>query len=364
VKHGIQGVVYWPNRHLSLTSWLAALANPGLLKDAVGLLRCSAPDVVVSTHLVLTTALLIARWWVGADTRVVGVIPDYGAPDPGFFPRLSMLRADATWVNGEDTFDAIARPKRSAPGEVQWVGTLVTQDFTEVRGAIERAGGRTVAQKAQWREWLAEDWPKVGGLDVEKPTVAFYGGSGFAGAARPVMESLLAREDLGERFNVVVLCGRDDELRASLEAAHGEKRGFAAVGFLPHSKLAALYGLTDVPVMGSIAHSSLQELLETATGPLLVFRVIPGTEPPYLDYLARHRLGTFEPDDQRMTSLVLEAVGLERGTRWAELAEGFTARAWAQRDASRERAERLVDQLGLVAHRPALSAGSTVDGTA
>lgn len=364
VAHGLQGVVYWPNRFLSLSAWLAVLTNPGLVKETVALLRKDAPDVVVSTHLVLTAAFQVARWWVGAATRVVGIIPDYGPPDPGFFPRTALLRPDAMWVNGEDTFAAIARDGRAAPGEVQLLGTLVTEHFTRGRAELEAHGGRALALKEGWRDALAAEWPKVARLDVAKPTVAFYGGSGFAGAARPVMDALLARDDVGARFNVVVLCGRDDALRASLDALHGERSGFAALGFLDHAKLAALYGLTDVPVMGSIAHSSLQELLETGTGPLLVYRVIPGTEPPYLDYLARERLGVFEPDTARMTALVLEAVGVEAGTRWATLADGFTARAFAVRDASRARAPRVLEFLGLVAHRPLLPSGPPVEKAA
>lgn len=364
VSHGLQGLVYWPNRVLSLSAWLAVFTNPKLVRETVALLRSDAPDVVVSTHLVLTAAFQVARWWVGAATRVVGIIPDYGAPDPGFFPRTALLRPDAMWVNGEDTFAAIEAGGHALPGEVQLLGTLVTEHFSRVRADLEAQGGRTEALKAKWRDALAGDWPAVGRFDAAKPTVAFYGGSGFAAAARPVVEALMARSDAGQRYNVVVLCGRDDALRASLDAAYGERRGFAALGFLDHSKLAALYGLTDVPVMGSIAHSSLQELLETGTGPLLVYRVIPGTEPPYLDYLARERLGVYEPDTARMTSLVLEAVGVEAGTRWAPLADGFTSRAFALRDASRERAPRVLEYLGLVAHRPQLSAGTPVEKAA
>ncbi|MEW5740567.1 MAG: hypothetical protein AB1938_16685 [Myxococcota bacterium] len=362
VRHGLQGLAYFPTRVFSIAAWVVVFTNPKLIREAVALLRRAPPDVVVSTHLVLTTAFLIARWWVGVPTRVVGVIPDYGRPDPGFFPRFAALRPDATWVNGEDTYRWATTKGRALPDEVQWLGTLVTEDFTKVRAQIREAGGRTEGLKGQWRAMLAPAWPAVSRLDVSKPTVVFYGGSGFAGAARPVMEALLARPE-SARFNVVVLCGRDEALRASLDASYGPRPGFAAIGFLSHPQLAALYGLTDVPVMGSLAHSSLQELLETATGPLLVFRVIPGTEPPYLDYVARERLGVFEPDAERMTALVLEAVGVVQGERWAELARDFQARAWAIRDASSERAGRVLEQVARVV-RPALSAGVSIDHTA
>lgn len=363
VRHGLQGLMYFPTRFLSFAAWLAVFANPKLIRDAVALLRRAPPDLVVSTHLVLTSAFLVARWWVGVPTRVVGVIPDYGPPDPAFFPRFSVFRPDATWVNGEDTYRWIAEWGRASPGEVQLLGTVVTEDFSRVREELALAGGRTVALKTAWRARLQEDWPGMARVDVTKPTVAFYGGSGFSGSARPVVDRLLSSED-SSRFNVVVLCGRDDRLRASLNAAYGDRPGFAALGFLAHPLLAALYGLTDVPVMGSLAHSTLQELLETATGPLLVFRVIPGTEPPYLDYLARERLGAFEPEVERMTALVRAGVGLSPARQWTELADGYALRAWAVRDASLERAGRILELLARAARHPALSPGASIDHAA
>ena len=49
-------------------------------------------------------------------------------------------------------------------------------------------------------------------------------------------------------------------------------------GFVAPEVLAALMGLADVPVLGSLAPATLQELLEVGLGPLLLFHFIPGSE--------------------------------------------------------------------------------------
>lgn len=152
---------------------------------------------------------------------------------------------------------------------------------------------------------------------------------------------------------MVVLAGRDASFETELLTLHGGKAGFVVSGFLPHRLLARLYALTDVPVMGSIAHSTLQEMLELRCGPLLVHRVIPGTEPPYLSFLERERLGLFEPNPDAMTQLVVEALGLAPASlTWRSLKKGYSERAKRLRDEQKRLAPRLVSELERVAGRP------------
>jgi processive 1,2-diacylglycerol beta-glucosyltransferase len=353
VRFGIQGLVFWFSS-FSLSTWLLGLPfNPALLFEVLRTLRRSKPDVVVSTHLVLTAAIKLAVWLEGLPTRLVAVIPDYGTPKRGFFPRFRFLRADYTFVNGDDTYGALTADHTSLEGEVQQVGTVVNQAFVTV-GQQRIARGLQTELRQAWLGELLKAHPEVRRLDATKPTVTFLGGSGFSGRTLPVIRRLLERSDAGRAFNVVVLCGRDDELLRSLQVKFSDRPGLLALGFVSHEALARVYGLTDVPVLGSLAHSTLHEMLETSTGPLLVFNVIPGTEPPYLDYLRRHALGLYEPRAEPMVELVEEGLGLRPGTQWAAIAKGFAGRARRVRDASVQRSVRILDQLLMtVGRKPA-----------
>lgn len=350
VRLGIQGFIYKLSS-FSTSAWVGLLFNLPLAIEAVRVLRREKPDIVVGTHLVLTAAMKLAVHLEGLNTRVISVIPDYGAPNRGFFPRFRALRASYTFVNGDDTYDALLADDAAHDDEVHQVGTVVTQAFREVAQQRHAAGGELGPLRNRWLRELAATQPAAARLDGSKPTVAFFGGSGFSGKTMPVIERLAARSDAGEAFNLVVLCGRDAELKRTLEPRFGDKKGHAVLGFLCHEELARLYALTDAPVMGSLAHSTLQEMLETATGPLLVFSVIPGTEPPYLDFLRKHAVGIYEPNADAMTMLVEEALGLREGERWENVARGFTERARRLRDASTQRSTRLVDQLLLTVGR-------------
>lgn len=367
VRWGLQGFVFWMTT-FSLASWAGVIWNPRLMLEVIALLRAQRPDVVVSTHVQLTGTFLVARWLLRSQVKIVNVIPDYGLPTPGFFPRFRAARADATFVNGPDTFEELQ--PLSEPHEVFRIGTLVSEPFDEVSNSL--AGrSRSVAAKEQWRFDLAESAPDFLRLDVSKPIVTFFGGSGFAAGCRPVIDRLMAHEGLGTKFSVVVLAGRDATLETELLTLHGGKPGFFVLGFVPHAMLARLYALTDVPVMGSIAHSTLQEMLEMRCGPLLVHRVIPGTEPPYLAYIERERLGLYEPNVDAMTQHVLEAVGLlPASLMYRSLKQGFARRAERLRAEHKELAPRVLQQLEAAAGRvalpltaPAVAVGTNVSRT-
>ncbi len=355
VRWGLQGLVFWLT-NFSFSAWGATLLNPRLMLELLALLKAQRPDVVVSTHIQLTACFQLARLLSRSRTRIVNVIPDYGAPTPTFFPRQRWLRADATLVNGSDTFEALSR--RAAPDELYRVGTLVSEVFDEVASGLRV---RTPATREQARVELADAAPDLARLDASKPVVAFFGGSGFTAGCRPVIERLVRHPDLGVKFSMVVLAGRDASLETELLTLYGGRRGFFVLGFLPHPQLAQLYALTDVPVLGSIAHSTLQELLAMRCGPLLVHRVIPGTEPPYRDFIERERLGLYEPDPERMTALVLESLGVTSASLvLRSLRHEFSRRAERLRDEHKALAPRLLEQLERLAGRPprGLAAGA------
>jgi len=349
VRWHLQRFVFWLTNFM-LSAWLATLLNPRLMLELIALLRAQKPDLVVSTHIQLTACFQLARWLLRSQVRIVNLIPDYGEPTPAFFPPWRWLRADATLVNGKDTFELVA-PK-GGPGEVVRVGTLVTEDFDELAAALPQEK-RSPAHRAHWCHELADAVPAFARLDVSKPVVAFFGGSGFASGCRPVIDRLVRHPELGKSFSMVVLAGRDASFETELLTLYGSKPGFVVSGFLPHRLLARLYALTDVPVMGSIAHSTLQEMLEMRCGPLLVHRVIPGTEPPYVPFVERERLGLFEPNPDSMTRLVLEGIGVEQASlTWRSLKKGYTQRAKALRDEHRALAPRVVAELERIAGRP------------
>jgi len=101
-------------------------------------------------------------------------------------------------------------------------------------------------------------------------------------------------------------------------------------------------GLAEVPVLGSLAPATLQELLEVGLGPLLLFHFIPGSERAHVGYIDGQRLGLYAPDPAEMLHRIREVLGLEAPSdQLARARDGFRERARLLRSRSVERALQL-----------------------
>lgn len=72
--------------------------NPLLYKEARDVLLREQPDVVISTHLVMTMMFARVKHDLGLPTQVVMAIPDYGIATKAFFPEQEDLKPDYALV--------------------------------------------------------------------------------------------------------------------------------------------------------------------------------------------------------------------------------------------------------------------------
>ncbi|HLT29914.1 MAG TPA: hypothetical protein VK013_07720 [Myxococcaceae bacterium] len=311
----------------------------GLVVEAEELLRTHQPDVVVSTHLILTAALVYARNRLGSPAKVLTAIPDYGEPTSGFFPGRPSIRPDGAIAMEEVAHRAVVGFGHAPAERILLGGFLPRQPF-ELQGA--RLGDRRrlpPEERAALARSLVTEFPQLEAYDASRPTLIFLGGSAWTEKTLPVLERVLADRALADATNLLVVAGNNPEFHADLVR---RTRGHATAmpfGFLAPEVLATLLALSDVPVLGSLAPATLHELLELRVGPLLLFHYIPGTEGPHVDYLHAQRLGLYEPDPDRMIHHVREALGhAPPSGPLRALMDGFGPAAAALREAHRERA--------------------------
>src|SRR5262249_6594664 len=180
----------------------------------------------------------------------------------------------------------------------------------------------------------------------------FLGGSAWTAKTEPVLQAVLADRELRRTANVVVVAGRDQAFEARVRRQGGE--WVHVFGFVKPRVLAALMGLADAPVLGSLAPATLHELLEVGLGPLLLFHFIPGSERPHVGYLESQRLGIYEPGTEAMLARIREVLGLAPASEaLAHARDGFRERARLLRSRSVERALQLPRFLESMAEAPA-----------
>jgi UDP-N-acetylglucosamine:LPS N-acetylglucosamine transferase len=350
----LQGTVYeltsepWA---MEVGSWL----TPRLQREARALIEKHPFDVVVATHPMLTQALGRARAALGVEVPLITAVPDYGAPTTAYFPPASRLQPDFLVVMGEDTlahYRGIGLPEE----RLHLSGFLTREAFARV-GHRLRSEPRAQL-RAALRDEVAAESPGFATLKLDRPTLLFLGGSAWTKKTEPVLRRVLADGALRASVNVVVVCGRDRGFQEALEAdAHA---GVHVFGYVSPAILAALMGLSDVPVLGSLAPATLQELLETELGPLLLFHYIPGSERSHVSHIEARRLGVYEPDPPAMLQAIREAVGMARvSPRIALCKDGFRDRARELRARSVERAMALPGFLARVCNAEQRQVAST-----
>lgn len=331
-----QGTVF----ELSSQPWAvrtAMMLSPQLLAEASSLLRSRRFDLLLTTHPVQGLVLARVRRALGLSMPLVMAVPDYGVPASGYYPPLAKLRPDALVVMEEGTLEHY-RSLGVPHDRLHLSGFLTRDSFVRV-GARLRTEGRDTA-RAALRTEVAAAHPEFAEFQLHRPTLLFMGGSAWTYKTWPLLERVLADPALAEAANVVVVAGRDRTFEARLRRR--VRPGMHVFGFVSPDVLAALMGLADAPVLGSLAPASLQEMLEVGLGPLMLFHYIPGAERPHAGYIESQRLGLYVPGVEDMLGRLREVLGLAPVSEpLAAARDGFRERARLLRTRSVERALQL-----------------------
>lgn len=331
----------------------AMALSPQLHTEALALLRRERFDLLVTTHPMQAIIFAEVRRELGLEAPLVLAVPDYGVPASGYLPPIIRIRSDALIVMEEGTLEHY-RSLRVPDERLHLSGFLTREPFARV-GARLRAEGRDTARAALKAEVSAAH-PAFASFDLSRPTILFLGGSAWTVKTEPVLEAVLADSDLRGAANVVVIAGRDRAFEARLGARVGN--AVHVFGFVAPEVLAALMGLADVPVLGSLAPATLQELLEVGLGPLLLFHFIPGSERAHVGYIESQRLGVYAPETAEMLRLVREVLGLlPASEQLARARDGFRERARLLRSRSVERALQLPRFLEQMLETPPVTRG-------
>jgi UDP-N-acetylglucosamine:LPS N-acetylglucosamine transferase len=329
----------------------AMALSPQLRTEALALLRRESVDLLLSTHPSMTFAQV--RRELGLTTPLVLAVPDYGVPATGYHPPLPALRSDALIVMEESTLEHY-RSLGVPDDRLHLSGFLTREPFVRV-GARLRAEGQDTARAAFKAEVVAAELD-FARFDLSRPTLLFLGGSAWTVKTEPVLEAVLADAELREAVNVVVVAGRDRAFVARLRARPAA--GLHVFGFVAPEILAALMGLAQVPVLGSLAPATLQELLEVGLGPLLLFHFIPGSERAHVGYIDGQRLGLYVPDTSEMLHRIREMLDLEAPSdQLARARDGYRERARLLRSRSVERALQLSRFLEQMLETPQVTRG-------
>ncbi len=267
------------------------------------LLADRRPDVVVTTHPLCNRALVQARDRVDPDLPIVATVTE-------------LVTVHRSWV--EDGIDRYTVATNEAHKAVLGFGAppeLITQTGLPILGAF----GTIETPPAR----LRERW----GLDPERFTALLVGGGeGSGGLDRLVAEIGSSGVDL----QLIVVCGRNEQLEAKLEAGDW---GIPTQVYGFVENMSELMHAADV-VMTKGGPQSITEGLASGR-PLIITQTLPGQEEGNAEFVERHGVGYDGRERDRAVASLRhladhpdEREGMGRRAR--ELAQPEAARRIAQ----------------------------------
>jgi 1,2-diacylglycerol 3-beta-galactosyltransferase len=291
------------------TKAVNTLTYPYLRSAAQRLVRENPADLIVSVHPLVNTTL--ARSMRQAPRPFITVVTDLVSTHAFWFDR----RADLVVVPTEQ-----ARHKAIeygiAEGNLRVIGLPVAQRFSEP--LPDRAGWRA-------QHGWANDRPAV---------LLLSGGDGMG----PVKRVAKAINEARLRVSLVVICGRNTDLREDLEAVDWQIPAHL-YGFT--DKMPEFMAAADVAVTkagpGTISEAFIAGL------PIILYARLAGQEDGNVSYVVEQGAGVWAPRPR-------EVVETLRG--WVEHPEALAAASAASRrvarpDAARQIARLIADQVGI-----------------
>ncbi len=285
------------------------LTYPYLRRAAQRLVKENPADLIVSVHPLVNTTLM--RAMKDSPRPFVTVVTDLVSTHAFWFDR----RADLVVVATEEA-KAKAISYGIPAGNLRVIGLPVAQRF-----------GTPPADRTAWREQM--------GWRTDLPVVLLVGGGDGMGPLKRVAKAINEAR-LG--VSLVVVCGRNAELKAELEAVDW-KIPVHVYGFT--TDMPAFMAASDMLVTkagpGTISEAFITGL------PVILYSRLPGQEDGNVSYVVKERAGVWAPRPRE----VVDAVRLWAEDPEARAAAAAAAARVARPNAARDIARLLADQVGV-----------------
>lgn len=294
---GLYGLVYNMTKDMKSDKPFAHILHAFGTRRLEEYLKTERPSVVIHTFPQMVMPKL--RRKIGLDIPIVNVVTDFDLHGRWLHPAVDRFYV-ATEEMRREAADIGIDPQR-----ITVSGIPIKSGFGAAEGASEAfaapAGG--AAEYAAARALRAGEPPVPGvALDPARKTVLLMAGAyGVMLGLRRVCDLLLAQEDV----QVVVVCGRNEEMRAGLAQQYAEAPRIQVLGFT--DRVASLMRMSDCIVTkpGGI---TLAESLACRL-PIFLFRPVPGQERNNAVYLEEQGVAFISRSADELSAQIAALLG-------------------------------------------------------
>ncbi|OWR27742.1 diacylglycerol glucosyltransferase [Saccharibacillus sp. O23] len=289
---GLYGLVYNMTKDMKSDKPFAHILHAFGTRRLEEYLKTERPSVVIHTFPQMVMPKL--RRKIGLDIPIVNVVTDFDLHGRWLHPAVDRFYV-ATEEMRREAADIGIDPQR-----ITVSGIPIKSGFGPAEAEAPSGGA---AEYAAARAQRAGEPPVPGvALDPARKTVLLMAGAyGVMLGLRRVCDLLLAQEDV----QVVVVCGRNEEMRAALAQQYAEAPRIQVLGFT--DRVASLMRMSDCIVTkpGGI---TLAESLACRL-PIFLFRPVPGQERNNAVYLEEQGVAFISRSADELSAQIASLLG-------------------------------------------------------
>ena len=151
-------------------------------------------------------------------------------------------------------------------------------------------------------------------IDPNKRTMIITGGAGgVVNKSFPLLKDVVKYQEKNPGFRennqILIITGKNEKFYKKIYKFH-KKGNFKWSNIIPipwitHKTYSKIQFLADFPIMESIAPASMNEMIESECGPLLIHHTRGGPETANLKFILKNQIGVYLPKKKDALNLII-----------------------------------------------------------
>lgn len=300
------------------------VATFNLFKQCYRAIKDNNPDIILSSHFLLTQHFSLAKRLLRSKTIVVDCMPDYGPPSALQNPTLPWFRAEYILTFEEWTKNSVIKDLKVPKEKVLLAGRNPSKVYEDTRIKYQNK------QAAREQIKVIMDYFPFSKIDSSKTTVLVTAGATQSGKTEKLLRAIAAEQktdiNLVDKYQFFVITGRNMKYFEKLVGLSKKYRYWSNIFPFPwvdSDVYALIQYASDFPILGSIAPATLNELIESECGPFIIYRTRAGQEIPHRVFVEEKGLGKFIPDLKVLVKKLSNGISDDERERFLNKGKAF-----------------------------------------
>jgi UDP-N-acetylglucosamine:LPS N-acetylglucosamine transferase len=281
-----------------------------VIDECIEILKKEKPDILICTQFSLSYAFKVAQIITNIYPTTMLALLDYGRHPRAALPFNSYLKPDYTIVFDESNSKYVQQVIHQKPKYIIISGHKSRKDFIEAKSRFTNKAEARAKLKSEFKGDIYKS------ISESKNTILIAsGGGGTITKSFKLLKKIAKKQrenpSLIKNTQFFIICGQNKKAYNKLYKVNRTKPEWANIfpfSWLNSKQYAQIQFASDYPVLYGIAPATMNELLNTQCGPLIVHKLRAFHEITNVEFMQKNKLGDFIKDDQKLLVKIFKPI--------------------------------------------------------